>query len=368
MNKEQSTTFIKTRKPAGYIPVALWIFCFVIPLLAGKHFMNKAIEFDRRLNLASVRQNLINEKQKYNTVLNTADFLNSRLETQKLETLYARHFDLSEIYDEGKIVASAGAGIQRLKKNRILKFLPWKQQDLKAGVNKFIDFLKKRIGAEPALVFTLQSNDKSRVWFCKPSFNNTLTNNETLNLLSKTYSYWISETSSFDSGKNNESDQSFFSLFTKWLGSFDSTQDKIYWFETLYSLRKKDVFYHLVLSFIDAEKQPVNLNLFYLRSDFNWKFLLKKILAKNNKSAYKHSFGYSKLKNLPQFYQDSKNLNFVFKLPHNFVENFKIASKAEYSGTPVINIALPLKKIQPGFFGKKQLNFAINFILFLSYT
>ncbi|MGM0600181.1 MAG: adenylate/guanylate cyclase domain-containing protein [Candidatus Rifleibacteriota bacterium] len=368
MNKEQSTTFIKARKPAGYIPVALWIFCFVIPLLAGKHFMTKTIDFDRRLNLASVRQNLINEKQKYNTVLNSEDFLNSRLESRQLAALYARHFDLEEIYEEEKIVASAGPGLHKLKENKILKFLPWKEKDLEAGINKFVDFLKKRIGAEPVLVFTLQGKDKSRVWFCKPPFNNTLTKNETLNLLSKTYSYWISKTSGFDSGKNNKSNQSFFSLFTKWIGSFDSTQDKIYWLETLYSLKKKDVFYHLVLSFIDAENQPVNLNLFYLRNDFNRKFLLEKILVKNNKSAYKHSFGYSKLENLPQFYQDSKNLNFVFKLPHNFVENFKIGRQAVSIGIPVINIAFPLKKIQPGFFGKKQLNFAINFILFLSYA
>ena len=368
MSKTTSTYTIKTQKPAKCIPFVLWVFCFVIPLLAGKYFMTRAIEFDRRLNMASVRQNLINEKQKYKNAVDIGSFLYSTLENKELESLYARYFDLSEIYNEERIVASACNDLKYLKANKVLKGLPWGKENLEAGVNNFIKHLKKIIGAEPSLAFILRSKNKSKLIVCKPTFANNISEKQILSLLNENYAYWIKAVTSPEGpkiGHNNQ--QPFVRQIAKWFGGFYSSQNKLYWNETLYTFRKKDFFYHLVFTFVDAEKRPVNLNLFYLRKDFNWKIVIDKILAQNNKSAFKHSFGYSNSNKLPQFYQDSKNFNFVFKLPQKFIEIFKVGSNDKSEKVPVINIAYPLSKIQPGFFGKKQLNFVINFILFLSY-
>ncbi len=136
-------------------PWLLWLLAFLIPTLLGQQLLLKAIDVDRRIWKSTNRQKLMNEAQKYRSLLDVKCFIDKVMESGHIGHLYlnARKLELKKLSQDE--MANADKIRTALRDHALIKHLPWGSNDVKADSKRFIEKVRERMGIWPVAVFCL---------------------------------------------------------------------------------------------------------------------------------------------------------------------------------------------------------------------
>lgn len=347
-------------------PWLLWLLAFLFPTLLGQQLLLKAIDVDRRIWKSTNRQKLMNEAQKYRSLLDVKYFIDKVMESGYLGRLHldARRLELNrltpdEIADADKIRAA-------LREHSLIKHLPWGSNNVKADSNRFIEKVKERMGIWPVAVFCLGPEPHSRFFYTREPFSLLTSPEEFDKLLQRLYAFWLKY---LEQGWNPDRFFDFFNTFPElnnWLGYFQPAQVDIFAIRSRFSWRARDTAFQMAFRFIDGSGKNVCLNLLFLRLAMDWRSMLRTVFAEANQGNVSHSFGYTSLTSLPHMEETDEYLAFYSELPSEFRLLYLSDPTSRRTPKPVIRLKILIKSGENKWLNEKNVAFITRLLLMIS--
>ena len=347
-------------------PWLLWLLVLAVPMLLGRILLLNALEVDKKIWLASTKQMLMNESQKYKTLLSSEFFVDEAMEKKTLHNIYTKHFRL----EMNELEAAIDFDPDRLKydlhNHPILKKLPWHSKNVKNELPIFLSEVRRRIGIDPALIYCLGEDSHSRFIMGRPPFSLLTSPEEFDAVLLRAHRFWKERL------RQGIKRESYFGKFNtvpelaECLGYFLPPSTDIFAISDRFSSRTCDRVFHMMFRFQDYDGKEVFLNLIFRRGDLKWRDMIRRVQASSKSSAIKQSFGYSDLQVLPQIIEDEHKIDYIFELPSEFRKIYLGDPQVNQERRPVFKLSVQKNRPGVGIFSKASIDFFFKIFLLIS--
>ncbi|MEW6710902.1 MAG: adenylate/guanylate cyclase domain-containing protein, partial [Candidatus Riflebacteria bacterium] len=185
-------------------------------------------------------------------------------------------------------------------------------------------------------------------------------------LLQRVYAFWLKY---LEQGWNPSRYFEFYNAFpglNEWLGYFQPAQADIFAIRSRFSWRAMDTAYHMAFRFTDGSGKNICLNLLFLRLGMNWRSMLRTVFSEANQGNVVHSFGYTRLTNLPHMEETEEYLAFYSELPSEFKLLYLSDPTSRRTSKPVIRLKILIKSGENKWLNEKNVNFVTRLLLMIS--
>ncbi len=328
---------------AYFAPVLFWIMALLIPSIAIREIVSELLRFQKNEFIASAKQRLMNEYQKYQIEFESDHFLHHALDTIKSGPIYHQYFSGNQKH---KFLTN---------NHKIISKLPFYEKFTEAKLNNFLTIINKETGSSPDAYFHLSPNPDELSWKLNKPFVQLGTNEEFKAELEELYKFWLKRVKMKINVNIQYRVTKNFHLFNKTLGFMQPSENSIHGINTRFSIKANAIVFQYSLTFFDDKNQPHSLLLFFIKNKLNVRHQLKSILKKYNKSIVSHSFGKTKIEGLPKFYEEKKQICLLAPIPYDLKNLLREQTKDFGKTEPALKISIK--------FDQDKLQFGPNGIL-----
>jgi hypothetical protein len=308
------------------IHLAIWFMLILVPALSARLIFHRAMEMEIALTDSMLRQKMKIEMQKYHAGLRAADFIADATAKQQYDEMLMRYLtnqDFMHLY----------------KAHSILGQLPEPSESQSMQLQKISAAVKAQIGVEPDLVYVLDSQPQKCFWLLKPPFKEKCSPDSFRQSLHRAFQDFHER---FSLQKAGITELKGFAERSPELFEAISTFEPL----DLSMICLEERFSTLVNSNILLWNMPAfsgDGSIRYIvvgcaKSSLNGKTILSFTTRKLSGQTFRHTTGFSSLKDLPTFSESAKELSLISELPETF--NYFAIRLPQYTGKkPVIRIS-----------------------------